>query len=131
MPSPGVTTPGVTANGVGTTTAPGSNIEGAGVLEPIVPAEGPPAHPPGFPVAPAPSPAPAPATFSPLTGDNEISATGGNGAFSGRSGPLALNLDIGVLGLNGSVTADVGQPQGSERPGEPGAPPRHTPGEVA
>jgi hypothetical protein len=132
IPGAGVTTPGVPANGVGTTAVPEPSNQGAGVLEPIVPPQGAPAHSPGFPVAPATAPAAADsATFSPLTGDNEMQAPGGNGALAARSGPLALNLDIGVLGLNGSVTADVGQPQGSDRTGEPGETPRQTPGEVA
>jgi EAL domain-containing protein (putative c-di-GMP-specific phosphodiesterase class I) len=63
-------------------------------------------------------PVPATATFSPLTGENDLALAEDPEARAGRSGPLALNLDIDALGLNGSVTADVGDPH-------------HTPGEVA
>jgi EAL domain-containing protein (putative c-di-GMP-specific phosphodiesterase class I) len=53
-------------------------------------------------VAPA-RPAPGQsATFGPLTGDNE--RTDPPAGSSGRSGALELNLDIGVPGLNGSVS---------------------------
>ncbi len=116
MPSFGAVTQNAPAVGVLAQGGPTADTSGGGVLEPIVPSLATPA-PTGFPV-PA-TPVAAPAMFSPLTGDNELS----RGA---RSGPLALNLDIDALGLNGSVKTDAAQP-GSEQPGEP----RQTPGEVA
>jgi EAL domain-containing protein (putative c-di-GMP-specific phosphodiesterase class I) len=98
--------------------AASAGMPGAGVLEPIVPSQVVPVANTGFSVPAAPDPAPA--TFSPLTGDNDLPQ-------AGRSGPLALNLDIDALGLNGSVNADVGQRLSSEQPGEP----LQAPGEVA
>lgn len=80
--------------------------------------------------APAPSSPPLASTFGALTGDNDLPPTNGTGTGSdvlaGRAGPLALNLDIDALGLNGSSTSDIGQPPVSGQ-GEP----RQAPGEVA
>ncbi len=94
------------------------DLTGADVLEPPMPEPG--ASRPGEPLAGfhAPqAPVPASGMFSPLTGENDLPQDEDPGARAGRSGPLSLNLDIDALGLNGSVTSDVGQP--------------HPPGEVA
>ncbi len=88
---------------------------GMGLFEPSMPSAG------GGATQPVAS-----ATFPPLTGDNDPPPAG-FGTPAARSGPLALNLDIDALGLNGSVTADVRPTPGYEEPGEP----RQTPGEVA
>jgi EAL domain-containing protein (putative c-di-GMP-specific phosphodiesterase class I) len=134
--SPGAPPAPVPAPGFTPVMAP-NDLEGAGVLEPSMPGTITPGAPGsggvGFPAehatgfqAPA-APVPAPATFSPLTGENDLPPGEAGVSRTGRSGPLSLNLDIDVLGLNGSVTADAARQPGSEPQDER----RQTPGEVA
>ena len=89
------------------------------------------------PPAPAAVTTPNEATFGQLIGDNETGENSARGSAS-RSGPLALNLDIGIPGLNGSGSAgpQAEQPSSPLSSGQPPQAPQtpdrpETPGEVA